>query len=140
MNPPRWIWLAALIIWACLGTWLFADITVTRDLGGRIGARITEIEQLGEAEVRIIGLCASACTMYLALPNVCVAPGARLVFHGPMSLRGDPLAPAEALRWSEAMARHYPAALRQWFMQSARFQSQTLRGADMIRMGVRQCE
>jgi hypothetical protein len=30
---------------------------------------------------RITGHCQSACTMFLALPNVCIEPGAELLFH-----------------------------------------------------------
>lgn len=62
-----------------------AIIQVEADPGGSIAARAAQIEQIRRsgAQVRIVGRCNSACTMYLGLPRsqVCVAPGARLGFH-----------------------------------------------------------
>src|SRR5262245_15849695 len=41
---------------------------------------VAKFRQSGE-QFRITGHCQSACTMFLALPNVCIEPGAELLFH-----------------------------------------------------------
>lgn len=123
-----------------------APVNVVRnDLGGSIPARLEMITQLRNAghRIEIRGNCASACTMYLGLPNTCVARNARLGFHGPSSqYYGISLSPREFDYWSKVMADHYPGALRNWFMTTARHTTMgiiTITGAEAIRLGARAC-
>lgn len=152
--------LAALGLWMAQPAWApgagaqglsFSDMlipvagvrVVQRDRGGYVGARGREIERMrreGE-RVEIRGICLSACTMYLDLPNVCVAPDAVLGFHGP-SDHGRPLSPERFERWSREMARHYREPLYSWYMKKARYETQgyfSLRGAQLIAMGYPRC-
>jgi hypothetical protein len=63
------------------------------------------------AEVRFTGRCASACTLYLALPRhqTCIARGASFRFHSPYasSSRGNEIARAYLLK-------NYPGWVRTW--------------------------
>ena len=117
------------------------------DPGGSVPQRVAQIERLkasGE-RVEVTGkYCNSACTMYLALENMCTTRNTAWGFHGPSSgLPGLPLAHHEFERWTMVMAEHYPQPLRRWFMEEARDELigvTRISGADMIeRYGVEEC-
>lgn len=123
-----------------------APVNVVRnDNGGSIETRLEMIAHMRRAghRIEIRGNCASACTMFLGLPNTCVARNARLGFHGPSSqYYGISLPPREFEYWSRVMADHYPAAIRNWFMTTARHTTMglvTITGAEAIRLGARAC-
>jgi hypothetical protein len=62
---------------------------------------------------RIDGHCQSACTMFLSIRNVCVTPGATLLFHaGGTPQRG--ISPAT----TQQMLSTYNAALRQYVTEN----------------------
>jgi hypothetical protein len=104
---------------------------ITYDPGGYIGARAAEIAAQTEP-AQIVGYCASACTMYLL--TGCVAPGAVLIFHGP-----EADSPASFEAWSRVMARHYPPAISVWFLETGRYGTWRMTGAEAIRLGARPC-
>lgn len=119
-------------------------VIVGNDRGGLIGVRAAEIRQiraLGQS-VEIRGnICYSTCTMYLAAENLCVDPRTTFGFHGP-SRYGAPLPPDQFEMWSEVIARHYNAPLRDWFMRDARYaRNDILRisGSQIIRLGYASC-
>jgi len=102
--------------------------------GGRTKDFAVDVEQhrrSGEL-FRITGHCQSACTMFLALRNVCVEPGARLLFHA-----GDNAAA------TRRMMNSYNAKLRAYLTQRRIMESptfHTISGRDMInRFGYRAC-
>ena len=79
---------------------------------------------------RIDGHCQSACTMFLSIRNVCVTPGATLLFHAGGS-KGI-INPAR----TQQMLSTYNAALRQYvtdnhFMDTFEFHS--IPGRDIIK-------
>ncbi|NEX45325.1 hypothetical protein [Pseudotabrizicola algicola] len=119
---------------------------IQNDLGGNMEARLQTIARMRASgtRVEIRGTCASACTMYLGLPNTCVSRGSRLGFHGPQSqYYGISLPPEEFEYWSRVMADHYPGAIRSWFLSEARYTTMdiiTLSGAEVIRLGARPCD
>jgi len=116
-------------------------LVVENDPGGVVATRVARVAALGAREVRIVGWCESACTMYLGAENVCVAREARLAFHGP-SFFGMPLPPRDFEYWSRVIAAHYPAPISEWFMERARHRILghfTLTGDEVIRLGVREC-
>lgn len=120
-----------------------APLVVEKDRGGAIAfraARVTALSRNGQ-RVELRGTCLSACTLYLAVPQTCVAPEAQLGFHGPRR-RGQSLTPSEFEHWSHLMAEHYREPLRQWFMSTARHRSRgyhRVSGRELIRMGYRSC-
>ena len=81
---------------------------------------------------RIDSHCQSACTMFLSIRNVCVTPGATLLFHAGGSVRTGVVSPG----FTQAMLDTYNAALRQYvtdnhFMDTLAFH--TISGRDIIR-------
>lgn len=118
-------------------------IEIRNDPGGDVGARANKIAAMraNGQTVAIVGpSCLSACTMYLALPGSCVRASARFGFHRP-SYYGTSLTPEKFEFWSQVIASHYPAPLQSWYLREGRY-SVNLRmiaGADLIRMGVREC-
>lgn len=88
---------------------------------------------------RIDGHCQSACTMFLSIRNVCIAPGATLLFHAGGSMARGIISPGHA----QAMLDTYNAALRKYvtdnhFMDTLAFHS--ISGSEMVRrFGYRPC-
>jgi hypothetical protein len=87
---------------------------------------------------RIDGVCQAACTMFLAIRNVCIGPNARLMFR----------AASENRRRHEGHTRlalaHYNASLRSYLIEQ-RVMDQwekyhTVYGGDLVsRFGYRKC-
>ncbi|MFD2174390.1 hypothetical protein [Rhodobacter lacus] len=118
-------------------------LVIKSDIGGYLAARRQEIERLRASgqRVELRGTCISACTMYLGLPNACVAPRAVFGFHGP-SRSGDPVAPEKFEYWSREMARSYREPLKTWYMTTGRYMIRgyfEISGAQLISMGYRAC-
>jgi hypothetical protein len=51
--------------------------------GGRPGPFLAIVQQYNQSGelFRIVGHCQSSCTIFLGIRNVCIAPGATLLFH-----------------------------------------------------------
>lgn len=137
---------AYLLIWAFVAYAAFATVTVRNDVGGSIPARVAEIEALrasGEP-VRIIDACASACTMYLTLPNTCVMRHARLLFHGPQTqFYGVGLTKEDFELWSSVVASYYPKEIKEEYLSSWRYTTVgavEISGSQAIQMGARDCD
>jgi hypothetical protein len=80
---------------------------------------------------RIDSHCQSACTMFLSIRNVCVSPGATLLFHAGGN-RSKGISPAR----TQQMLSTYNAALQQYvtanhFMDT--FEFHAISGADIIK-------
>jgi hypothetical protein len=60
-------------------------VTITNDPGGILQdyAKRWQAYYQAREEVRIMGYCASACTLFLTLPNVCVGRNVQFAFHAP---------------------------------------------------------
>jgi hypothetical protein len=76
---------------------------------GRFLAVIQQYNASGE-RFRIDSHCQSACTMFLSIRNVCVTPGATLLFHAGGNMRKGILNPST----TQQMLSTYNAALRQY--------------------------
>jgi hypothetical protein len=119
-------------------------LIVNNDRGGLLRERLREISQLRQQSrpVEIRGaVCFSTCTMFLGLPNTCISPDTTFGFHGPSSY-GRTLDPDTFSRASLIIASHYPAPLKDWYMNRARYKIHSVyrvKGENIIRMGVRAC-
>ncbi len=88
---------------------------------------------------RIDTYCPSACTMFLSIRNVCIAPGATLAFHAGGSMKNGTI----SLHRTQQMLSTYNAALRQYltanhFMDTFAFHP--ISGDELIkRFGYRAC-
>jgi hypothetical protein len=93
--------------------------------------KVREADRSGQL-FRITGHCQSACTMFLAVRNVCVEPSARLLFHAGKTERG-----------TRDMINSYNSKLRSYLttnrvMENSAFHA--ISGSDMIRrFGYRRC-
>ena len=81
---------------------------------------------------RIDSHCQSACTMFLSIRNVCIAPGATLLFHAGGSMRKGIISPF----YTEQMLNTYNAALRRYvtdnhFMETFAFHP--IAGSEIIK-------
>jgi hypothetical protein len=121
-------------------------ILVTHDLGGPIIERMKRVERMrarGEGAAIPHGRCISACTLFLGLPETCIGPNVEFGFHGPSAASyGLGLPPDEFEEISRAMAQYYPAIIREWFLNSARYNTLTyvsVSGSELIRLGLPEC-
>jgi hypothetical protein len=76
---------------------------------GQFLAVIQQYNASGE-RFRIDSHCQSACTMFLSIRNVCVTPGATLLFHAGGSMQKGIINPST----TQQMLSTYNAALRQY--------------------------
>ena len=150
----RWLggwWIApacvvSLMVWAFVACTAFGTTTIRKDIGGSISERAFEIEELRDSgeSVRITGLCASACTMYLTLPNTCVKRHARLLFHGPQTqFYGVGLNKEDFDLWSNVVASYYPKEIKEKYLNSWRYTTigaVEVSGSQAIQMGARDCD
>lgn len=67
-------------------------LVVYHDTGGYVDRYRSRIRKYDTVEIR--GMCQSACTLYLAIENICITPNAKFWFHaarwfnGPISHSG----------------------------------------------------
>jgi hypothetical protein len=111
------------------------------EMGGRYGRFdpvVAQYNRSGEL-FRIEGHCQSSCTLFLAIRNVCIDPGATLLFH---SAR-DPGTANVSPRLTTHMLAAYNGRLRSYvtanhYMDTLEFHS--ISGGDMIqKFGYRAC-
>jgi hypothetical protein len=112
-----------------------APVVVYKDVGGYVDQydRQTALYFQTNREVRLHE-CRSACTLALALPNVCVYPDSLLKFHKAY----NPETRDANDSVSDAMMAAYPVAVRQRLGQLTR-NYKVLTGSELIRLGVRDC-
>ena len=92
---------------------------------------ISQYNASGE-RFRIESHCQSACTMFLSIRNVCVTPGATLLFHAGGSMQKGIISPS----CTQQMLSTYNAALRQYvtdnhYMDTFAFHS--ISGSEIIK-------
>ena len=105
---------------------------------GHFDAVVAQYNASGE-RFRIDSHCQSACTIFLSIRNVCITPGATLLFHSGGDMRTGRISASS----TEHMLSAYKPALRQYvsenhFMDS--FQFHSISGREMIsRFGYPAC-
>jgi hypothetical protein len=89
------------------------------------------------------GFCFSACTVFLALQRVCVAPWTQFGFHAPRDPQtGRPLSGAAFERATAHVAGYYRPALAAWWLREGRHVTDRMAlrsGAELIAMGYPEC-
>jgi len=116
-------------------------LTIHLDAGGTLKGRLHQLDLLRASRrpVVIAGLCMSACTMLLALPQTCVDPEARLTFHGPQNSKRR-ITPEQHEYYSRLIARHYPPQLERWYLREGRYGKHNLTGSEVIDLGAIRCK
>ena len=143
MQRGRWHGLSAFAVIAAVGSAAgpaHADVSLA-GIGMGHGAPSAESFKQFQAAVRqysasgerfrIDTRCPSACTMFLAVRNVCIAPNAALAFHaGGNAVRGiDPY-------YTGQMLATYKPALRKYLVSNhymETFEFHTIPGDEMVR-------
>ena len=99
--------------------------TIYNDPGGRVSTYAKEVYRLQHngVKIKLSGYCASACTMYLALPKeqYCLYEGTTLWFHA--AYGGSPLGNFQV---TMAMFKLYPNWVQYWIMANGGLSNQTL--------------
>jgi hypothetical protein len=88
-------------------------VEIGNDSGGYVaeyGLRLYEMREVRQ-KVRFVGVCDSACTLFLALPaeQTCITQGAYFRFHAPSAPSASAAAAVGAY-----MMRKYPRWVRAW--------------------------
>jgi hypothetical protein len=116
-------------------------ISIASHNGGSIAdhGALVRIAQAANCQIRIEGRCDSACTMLLSV--ACVDPRARLGFHAP-NWQGRPMAELDRASAAEHVARHYPPAIRDWYLDGPAHHARktVITGQAAIAAGARPCE
>ena len=114
---------------------------IHEDNGGNVLLYERKLIKLKEnrREVKIVGTCVSACTLYLQI--ACVTPDTKIGFHS-VSMYGH-FVTDENRRITKLIADTYPPKLKEWFLKNAAHlygkDVKYLSGTDVIRMGVKEC-
>ena len=127
----------ALALWASASS--AEPFVIYYDPGGSLIDREFILAEQWNDSIEIHGVCASACTLYLGLPDVCAYPSSIFVFHGPMYL-GSKMPQYDFDYWSLFMAAYYPSVVAEWFMTEGRFTETWITGQHLIDISaVRPC-
>jgi len=88
-----------------------APYYVWNDPGGLVIERMIEIKKLQKSkkQVRIMGKCMSACTLYLTLDNICRGPNAKFGFHNARGFNME-----KSIKITYIMYKKYPPWVRKW--------------------------
>jgi hypothetical protein len=101
---------------------------------------VTQYNESGEL-FRIEGECRSACTLFLAIRNVCIARDAQIGFHAGHDIRANVTGPQT--RATRLMLDAYNDPLRKFLIEGHHMDTgefYTLRGSTLIdRFGYREC-
>lgn len=123
-----------------------SEVSIRNHRGGYLPQVMVQVEALNRAGIaaRIDGgYCFSACTLFLALDRVCVAPWTRFGFHTPTDPRsGGPLTGPAFEQATRFVAGHFRPALAGWWLREGRHVQRGLAlrtGADLIAMGYPAC-
>lgn len=99
------------------------SIIITQDFGGRVADKISHLFWLNHRDykVRIEGICASSCTLYLGAQDVCVSRDATLMIH-PAHLEPDiPYLSPMVLSMNNIVWRMMlPTSLAKWIEDSTK--------------------
>lgn len=140
-KPGKWFWIihGALLAFALSSMFSITyGKTIHRDGGGFIVEYAKEANRLARTGEPVIidGICNSACTIYLGLPNTCVTPRSRLGFH---SGKGGPKRVIEYA--NKLIMEMYPPKVRAWVRSKGGLTSKliVLQGKELLER-VRVCK
>ena len=97
----------------------FADVRVTRDLGGEVTRYIHKFETIRDSGERLIidGQCLSACTLFTAIvprDQVCVTRRAVLGFHAATVYDSARRTLVPTRKGTSLVVQLYPPEIREW--------------------------
>jgi hypothetical protein len=112
---------------------LIANSAAADDFGGSVVAYALQARETTEA--RIEGICASACTLFLSVEDLCVGPSARFLFHAAYGAAPD------MNEWAtEYLLRSYPEWVREWIASEGGLSETILElPPELIRQHLKEC-
>ncbi|RWO57037.1 hypothetical protein [Mesorhizobium sp.] len=113
------------------------DLVLVENNGGGIVEDFIALRNQWErdgTQVVIAGSCASACTLFTALPHVCVEPGAKLSFHAPFVSINENVR-AYDNEYTAWFTKQYPKAIQKWIANRGGLTHEwlTLKGTELTR-------
>jgi hypothetical protein len=110
---------AAAAVTLVITTAAFADVRVTRDLGGEVSSYIHKFETIRDSGERLVidGPCLSACTLFTALvprDQVCVTRRAVLGFHAATLYDSARRTLVPTRKGTSLVIQLYPPEIRDW--------------------------
>ena len=116
-------------------------IIILDDRGGRVSDYMNAAHTytVEGREVRIIGLCWSACSLALSVPNVCVGSMATVMFHDAYNLKSGEI----NLQTTQAILNQLPYKIKNKISKTIQknFHAEsTLDAKQLIEMGIKKCE
>jgi len=115
-------------------------VIILDDRGGRVSdyEKAAQKYTIEGREVRIIGLCWSACSLALSVPNVCVGSMATVMFHDAYDLKSGKVSPTvtkEILdKFPPKIQAVVSATIQKEFHAAA-----TLDATKLIKLGIKKC-
>jgi len=116
-------------------------IIILDDRGGRVRDYLKAAQTYTDQkrEVRIIGLCRSACSLALSVPEVCVGPMATVMFHDAYDLKSGKI----NLAVTKEILDKMPPKIREVVSATVHKEfraAATLDAKKLIKLGIRQCD
>lgn len=122
----------------------FASVDNIRiDPGGSVTDRMQQIARIEQTETtfRIDGMCVSACTMYLGMKKICIAPRTILGFHSSYTRESN--IPVPSKFGNATVMQYYPEKVRKWVTEKKALDSLDLTpmtAEEAWELGIPKCE
>ena len=116
-------------------------VIILDDRGGRVSDYQNAAQKYTNEgrDVRIIGLCWSACSLALSVPNVCVGSMATVMFHDAYDLKSGKI----NLAVTKEILDKMPPKIREVVSATVHKEfraAATLDAKKLIKLGIRQCD
>ena len=119
-----------------------SSVTIANNSGGTIAAFAMDTADYRSSgtQVKFMGRCDSACTLFLSLPSnqTCVSRGASFRFHAPFGVSARAQQSAQAYlmgkypRWVRAWIKSNNGLSRQLITMNYNYASQFMRSCDVV--------
>lgn len=118
-----------------------SPVIILNDTGGRIidYKNAAENYKAQGREVKIIGLCWSACTLALSVPNVCVGPMATVMFHYAFNTQTHQI----DVSMTNFMLNQLPLKIKNEVagkLKKEFYTKATLNSKQLINLGIKKCD
>jgi hypothetical protein len=116
-------------------------VIILDDRGGRVSDYMKAAQEYATEgrEVRIIGLCWSACSLALSVPNVCVGSMATVMFHDAYDLKSGKVNLSVTMDLLNQLPKNIRDKVSKTIQKDFRADS-SLDASALIKLGVRKCE
>lgn len=116
-------------------------VIILDDRGGRVSDYMKAAQEYAteRREVRIIGLCWSACSLALSVPNVCVGSMATVMFHDAYDLKSGKVNLSVTMDLLNQLPKNIRDKVSKTIQKDFRADS-SLDASALIKLGVRKCE